>query len=35
VAEYAAEVRDRTFPAPEHCYSIDDDELKRFLADLG
>jgi 3-methyl-2-oxobutanoate hydroxymethyltransferase len=35
VAEYAAEVRGGTFPGPEHCYSIDDDELKRFLADLG
>ena len=27
VAEYAAEVRAGTFPAPEHCYSIDDEEL--------
>ena len=35
VAEYAAEVRSRAFPAPEHCYSIDDDELERFLTDLG
>ncbi len=34
VAEYAEEVRGGTFPGPEHCYSIDDDELKRFLADL-
>jgi len=34
VAEYAAEVRARTFPGPEHAYSIDDDELERFLADL-
>ncbi len=25
VAEYASEVRARTFPGPEHCYSIDDD----------
>jgi 3-methyl-2-oxobutanoate hydroxymethyltransferase len=33
-AEYAEEVRGGTFPGPEHCYSIDDDELKRFLADL-
>jgi len=32
VAEYAAEVRARTFPGPEHIYSIDDDELARFRA---
>jgi hypothetical protein len=30
VAEYAAEVRSRAFPAPEHTYSIDDAELARF-----
>src|SRR5205807_7524764 len=30
VAEYAAEVRGRAFPAPEHCYSIDDDQLAEF-----
>lgn len=30
VAEYAAEVRRGAFPAPEHFYSIDDDELERF-----
>ncbi len=30
VAEYAAEVRAGTFPAPEHTYSIDADELDRF-----
>jgi 3-methyl-2-oxobutanoate hydroxymethyltransferase len=35
VAEYAAEVRAGTFPTPEHCYSIADEELKQFLADLG
>jgi 3-methyl-2-oxobutanoate hydroxymethyltransferase len=34
VAEYAREVRDRAFPAPEHTYSIADDELKRFQAAL-
>jgi 3-methyl-2-oxobutanoate hydroxymethyltransferase len=34
VAEYASEVRGRQFPAPEHCYSIDDDELARFRAGL-
>src|ERR1700727_2146937 len=27
VAEYAAEVRSRAFPGPEHAYSIDDEEL--------
>ncbi len=30
VAEYAAEVRARRFPGPEHVYSIDSDELERF-----
>jgi 3-methyl-2-oxobutanoate hydroxymethyltransferase len=35
VAEYANEVRRRTFPGPEHSYSIDDDELKRFRTALG
>ncbi len=35
VAEYAREVRARTFPGPEHIYSIDDDELSRFRAALG
>jgi 3-methyl-2-oxobutanoate hydroxymethyltransferase len=34
VAEYAAEVRNRSFPAPEHCYSIDDEQLARFRAGL-
>src|ERR1700744_3942649 len=34
VAEYASEVRERQFPAPEHCYSIDDEELARFRAGL-
>jgi 3-methyl-2-oxobutanoate hydroxymethyltransferase len=29
VAEYAAEVRSRAFPAAEHTYSIDDEELAR------
>jgi hypothetical protein len=27
-------VRNRVFPAPEHTYSIDDDELSRFRAAL-
>lgn len=35
VAQYAAEVRDRSFPGPEHTYSIDDVELERFRAALG
>ncbi len=30
VAEYAAEVRNGAFPAPQHTYSIDDEELERF-----
>jgi 3-methyl-2-oxobutanoate hydroxymethyltransferase len=34
VAQYAAEVRDRSFPGPEHTYSIDDEELERFRARL-
>jgi 3-methyl-2-oxobutanoate hydroxymethyltransferase len=34
VAEYAAEVRARAFPGPEHVYSIDEDELRTFRAGL-
>jgi 3-methyl-2-oxobutanoate hydroxymethyltransferase len=34
VAEYAAEVRAGSFPAPEHSYSIDDEELARLRAGL-
>jgi 3-methyl-2-oxobutanoate hydroxymethyltransferase len=34
VAEYAAEVRSGAFPAPEHWYSIDDEQLARFEAGL-
>jgi 3-methyl-2-oxobutanoate hydroxymethyltransferase len=34
VAEYAAEVRAGTFPAPEHEYSIDDEELELFTSGL-
>ncbi len=34
VAEYAADVRGRAFPAPQHCYSIDDEQLARFRAQL-
>jgi 3-methyl-2-oxobutanoate hydroxymethyltransferase len=34
VAAYAAEVRERSFPAPEHTYSIDDEQLSTFQAGL-
>jgi 3-methyl-2-oxobutanoate hydroxymethyltransferase len=34
VAQYADEVRRGAFPAAEHTYSIDDDELAQFRADL-
>jgi 3-methyl-2-oxobutanoate hydroxymethyltransferase len=34
VAQYAAEVRSGAFPAPEHTYSIDDEELARFRREL-
>src|ERR1700761_8519071 len=34
-AEYASEVRGRQFPAPEHFYSIDEDELARFREAFG
>jgi 3-methyl-2-oxobutanoate hydroxymethyltransferase len=34
VAEYAGEVRSGAFPGPEHCYSIDDEELATFRAGL-
>jgi 3-methyl-2-oxobutanoate hydroxymethyltransferase len=35
VAAYAAEVRSGAFPAPEHTYSIDEDELRVFEAGLA
>ena len=35
VAEYAGEVRGGAFPGPEHAYSIDDEELEHFRAQLG
>lgn len=35
VAEFAAEVRNRAFPAPEHTYSIDETELASFRAALS
>jgi 3-methyl-2-oxobutanoate hydroxymethyltransferase len=34
VAAYAAEVRSRRFPGPEHTYSIDDEELEEFRQEL-
>jgi 3-methyl-2-oxobutanoate hydroxymethyltransferase len=34
VAQYAAEVRSAAFPAAEHVYSIDDEELESFSAGL-
>ncbi|MCA1689402.1 MAG: 3-methyl-2-oxobutanoate hydroxymethyltransferase, partial [Actinobacteria bacterium] len=34
VGEYADEVRGGRFPAAEHTYSIDPDELERFRAGL-
>src|SRR3712207_9421920 len=30
VAAYAADVRERRYPGPEHAYSIPDEELARF-----
>jgi 3-methyl-2-oxobutanoate hydroxymethyltransferase len=35
VGEYAADVRDRRFPAPEHTFSIDPEELAQFVELLG
>jgi 3-methyl-2-oxobutanoate hydroxymethyltransferase len=35
VTAYAADVRERRYPAPEHTYSIDEGELERFRADLA
>lgn len=32
--QYCNEVRARTFPAPEHCYTITDDEFNKFAAGL-
>lgn len=34
VAEYASDVRSLAFPAAEHCYSIDDEQLAAFRAGL-
>jgi 3-methyl-2-oxobutanoate hydroxymethyltransferase len=35
VAAFAADVRQHVYPAPEHCYSIDPDELAEFRAELS
>jgi 3-methyl-2-oxobutanoate hydroxymethyltransferase len=35
LAEYVTEVRTGAFPAPEHTYSIDEDELEQFHRDLA
>ncbi len=35
VAAYAEDVRARRYPAPEHCYSIDTDELRELRAELS
>jgi 3-methyl-2-oxobutanoate hydroxymethyltransferase len=35
VAAYAADVREHRYPAAEHCYSIDADELAEFRAELS
>jgi 3-methyl-2-oxobutanoate hydroxymethyltransferase len=35
VAQYAAEVRGRAFPAPEHSYSMEAEQLERFREELG
>lgn len=34
VAQYADEVRHGVFPGPQECYSIDDEELRRFQEEL-
>jgi 3-methyl-2-oxobutanoate hydroxymethyltransferase len=35
VAAYAADVRERRYPAPEHCYSIKEHELAEFRGELA
>jgi 3-methyl-2-oxobutanoate hydroxymethyltransferase len=35
VSAYAADVRARRYPAPEHCYSIDPDQLAEFRSELS
>lgn len=35
VSAYAADVRSRRYPAPEHCYTVDPEELEQFQAELA
>jgi 3-methyl-2-oxobutanoate hydroxymethyltransferase len=35
VAQYASEVRGGVFPAPEHCYSMEAEQLERFREEMG
>ena len=35
VAAYAADVRERRYPAPEHCYGIKERELAEFQGELA
>jgi 3-methyl-2-oxobutanoate hydroxymethyltransferase len=35
VAAYAADVREHRYPAPEHCYTIDEAELAEFRSELA
>jgi 3-methyl-2-oxobutanoate hydroxymethyltransferase len=35
VAAYAADVRERRYPTPEHCYSIKEHELAEFRNELA
>jgi 3-methyl-2-oxobutanoate hydroxymethyltransferase len=35
VAAYAADVRQHRYPAPEHCYSIDADQLAQLRSELS
>ncbi len=35
VTAYAADVREHRYPAPEHCYTIDAEELAEFRAELS
>jgi ketopantoate hydroxymethyltransferase len=34
VAAYAADVRSRAYPAPEHTYGIDEASLRQFRSEL-
>jgi hypothetical protein len=35
LAQYASEVRGGVFPAPEHCYSMEAEQLERFREEMG